>query len=664
MIGAGLVRNFVAQINAVQAAVLAQLAAVGGATLIGFQAGGVGAALRTVWAVLMDRPLSVKHYGATGDGVTNDSAAVQAAIDAAVALGKSLFFPAGVYIGSQQYAQMLGYTAERRAIWTIPAGAVLRIVGEGVGLSVLRTAAADPTYGHFWIDTGAAVEFEGLTMHGRRTVSYSGYCRAINGRALARLSVRDCEFYELDLGVCVERSMEGAQEQSQDLSVSGCLFRDMFALGVNTKMGGAKRIKVEGNTFRNFVGGGPITIEAEDNQRAEIDCELIAVTGNVIDVSASNGIVIAEKARRCTIAGNVINGCLDAGVFLSSSYSAGDDAVTPDAQSDTPVSEVVVSGNVITAGATGIEVDTEDGVHDKLLIVGNLISSMTGSGVRLGGGLAAYALGAINNLTIADNEIHGCGGAGVTAINVNANQMNYLRVIGNRVATTGAGADGIQVRAGTEITIAGNDVRGAGRHGIYAQMCSGLRVKANNVKGSGTHGVNVYGCSKAEIVANTSRENVSGGLRVEALAVTAPSDDVFIGANRCAGNGGTGLTMTGTGRSNHRVGSNNLSGNTGADISGTADNFNTAAPVAGAWVVGDVVAKSNVTSGVNAGWVCVAAGTPGTWAPFGAVRGGNVYTASNASVDRTYDANATTVDELADVLGTLIADLKTAGLLS
>ena len=38
------------------------------------------------------------------------------------------------------------------------------------------------------------------------------------------------------------------------------------------------------------------------------------------------------------------------------------------------------------------------------------------------------------------------------------------------------------------------------------------------------------------------------------------------------------------------------------------------------------------------------------------------YTATNVVTDRAYDANATSVDELADVLGTLIADLRTMGL--
>lgn len=38
------------------------------------------------------------------------------------------------------------------------------------------------------------------------------------------------------------------------------------------------------------------------------------------------------------------------------------------------------------------------------------------------------------------------------------------------------------------------------------------------------------------------------------------------------------------------------------------------------------------------------------------------YTPTNVTTDRSYDANATTIDELADVLGTLIADLQTRGL--
>lgn len=47
-----------------------------------------------------------------------------------------------------------------------------------------------------------------------------------------------------------------------------------------------------------------------------------------------------------------------------------------------------------------------------------------------------------------------------------------------------------------------------------------------------------------------------------------------------------------------------------------------------------------------------------------AIRGGSTatYTPSNVTTDRTYDADATSTAELADVLGTLIADLQTLGI--
>lgn len=44
--------------------------------------------------------------------------------------------------------------------------------------------------------------------------------------------------------------------------------------------------------------------------------------------------------------------------------------------------------------------------------------------------------------------------------------------------------------------------------------------------------------------------------------------------------------------------------------------------------------------------------------------GTSAYAPTNVTTDRTYDANATSTDELADVLGTLIADLKSLGVIS
>lgn len=44
-----------------------------------------------------------------------------------------------------------------------------------------------------------------------------------------------------------------------------------------------------------------------------------------------------------------------------------------------------------------------------------------------------------------------------------------------------------------------------------------------------------------------------------------------------------------------------------------------AAPVAGAWEVGDITWNSAPTAGGTIGWVCTSAGSPGTWKTFGAI---------------------------------------------
>jgi hypothetical protein len=67
------------------------------ASNVSYNQGSSGAVNRTVLTKLQET-VSVKDFGAVGDGVTNDTAAIQAAIDAAWAYGQSVYVPAGNYI--------------------------------------------------------------------------------------------------------------------------------------------------------------------------------------------------------------------------------------------------------------------------------------------------------------------------------------------------------------------------------------------------------------------------------------------------------------------------------------------------------------------------------------------------------------------------------------
>ena len=103
----------------------------------------VGAAGRPAsWKKKAREVLNVKDFGAKGDGSTDDTAAIQAAIDYAVAAGRrSVYFPAGTYIvTSPLHAQVetgtttVGGSTKSRYAY----GMGLTLRGEQVGKTVLR----------------------------------------------------------------------------------------------------------------------------------------------------------------------------------------------------------------------------------------------------------------------------------------------------------------------------------------------------------------------------------------------------------------------------------------------------------------------------------------------------------------------------------------------
>lgn len=122
-----------------------QLAAADGSSLVGFRQSGAGAVVRTAQDKMREW-VSVKDFGAVGDGVTDDTAAVHAAIDYAKGRLGSVFFPAGTYRVTSGYTQSVAY-------------ADVRLYGEGSTRETLNLNTNPPSGSHIRLDSADASSF-------------------------------------------------------------------------------------------------------------------------------------------------------------------------------------------------------------------------------------------------------------------------------------------------------------------------------------------------------------------------------------------------------------------------------------------------------------------------------------------------------------------------
>jgi hypothetical protein len=84
-----------------------------------------------------------------------------------------------------------------------------------------------------------------------------------------------------------------------------------------------------------------------------------------------------------------------------------------------------------------------------------------------------------------------------------------------------------------------------------------------------------------------------------------------------------------------------------------------AAPTTGAWEIGDLAFNTNAASGSNLGWVCTAAGTPGTWLTFGPIGASAI--SGNATFDPPNLAIGASTSTTITVRGAAVGDATAYG---
>ncbi len=172
------------------------------ATKLSFTQSGTGAVARTVESKLRE-VVSVKDFGAVGDGVTDDSAALTAAVTNANALAS---------VGSPQARAVYVYFPPGRYVINsappaFQTGRCISVVGAGTGLTILQIGTSLSgdifQWSESWIPTVAniSVNVKGITFVGSRSASNNQNALMFYDRC-DLVHVDDVSFFDLK-GTCL-----------------------------------------------------------------------------------------------------------------------------------------------------------------------------------------------------------------------------------------------------------------------------------------------------------------------------------------------------------------------------------------------------------------------------------------------------------------------------
>lgn len=581
-----------------------------GAALVGYSG-------RTLSAHLGD-VIWIKDKGVTGDGATNDTSAINAAIAAAPA-GSTVIFTPGKYIVDAN-------------------GVVLKSGVSLIGMSATITYAA-PTVGFakFFTSGGSAVsdiEISGFTFDGLGTFSSTPFVNPYGGG-------NSVGFSNSQMGIGI---WGGA---SSNIRIVGNTFK---GLSRGCYLTGINGLRVIGNTFTN---NGQAGVDCQDSSRFVIANNIISgVLGNLTtagDTSLANskfadGIYL-YRVNGAAIAANHIDNIIRIGVVLEG------DAITKN-------SGVAITGNVFRNlnSCRGTEYNaaiwSEGLKSDYTCTASGNICDNTGA---VAGALPAIGIMA-TYMTVTGNTVRGFGGIGISG--------KEFKAFNNTIESNGSGVSVTSQGAGTATEIIGNRIANNTLQGIELYQSRGaISIRNNTIQDNGSGatlnrraGIIVnrfYNNQFLSIASNTfhSAANQSdtagqlyGVIGIAGGDVAHSSRGIFnnqfffsgtftsaypvnLGISPCsyAYDNTSGTIFT------YEIGPDNDQGNINSKymISGAINHYTgtpvfvgyaAAAPATGTYRKGDYMMNSSVAAAGYMGWICTTAGTPGTWKGFGAIQ--------------------------------------------
>ncbi|PAF31853.1 right-handed parallel beta-helix repeat-containing protein [Paenibacillus sp. 7516] len=397
---------------------------------------------------LSDLAYNVKNFGAIGDGVTDDTISIQAAIDAASTAG-----------GGTVYFPPLG-TDEHYIVSSILIPSDINLQGsKGSRIKQIN----DPDLGNLvQIATGAKnIKVDGLELDANKSNGSTGHgigfsanvSEVIISNNIVRNATIDCIHTEdgnfnvkIINNSCFDAGRIGIamNGNSKNIFVSGNFCSGSFNSGINV-IGTGDGVSIIGNIVD---GAGDDGITGYGNLQKDL-----LIDGNIIRNVSNNGIHIGGNG--VFISDNVISNCGNRGIYFANSPLTTGENVT-------------ISGNSI---------DTVTNLHgieilqcDNISIVGNSIFR-----VLVG---RSITLSAVKRGVVANNRVKG-----TTSDGIRLEKSSFVTITSNNITGT---TNGIQlsddgITASKHNTISFNILDGGSARGIFFQNSSDFNVIIGNI---------------------------------------------------------------------------------------------------------------------------------------------------------------------------------------
>lgn len=599
--------------------------------------------------------VNVRDFGAKGDGVHDDTEAIQAAISSGA--GKTVFFPHGNYIVN--------------GVTTFNLQENTRILGLGWQTTKITTGKTAEQLPYLFQVTGNNVSIEGLSFDGGRIETEKDQLRGRKGLVeyngiygYSHLIVDNCwihdfcsrTIYSLANNTRITRNrIERCSLFSADLSSMCGVVTNWYSPSSNAKA--MTSIVVEGNHFIECGLFASLWLNCsairEKNNLVEYAsaigfghqwCDDVIVIGNVFRYTYMNGVDLQECTRQI-VSGNTfyMSGYMRTdssaasdlcqSIFVGSDYSR---KASRDSVISNNVIEGIWSSDLIDESepddfymvGTGIVVNNSQ----NLTITGNVIRGMGRpyNATRLSSedGMGVHLTNSCENIVVSDNVIESCKGCGILFGPANISNSD---IRGNSIRNVGE--DGIHIASSSicsGVSITGNTITGL--KNIYSKaICAGIYVGTGSANISQVR-VNENSVFNPENEASTPAtklfshgiyfgydniiENPSycglGTFEIKSNFINGYSSSPIGFDSRC-------YSST-TARHFRTISENKyggISGSSGAITSVENRNWamefvSNAQPTSGNYVIGDIVWRPYPNEN-PIGWVCIATGSPGTW---------------------------------------------------